>query len=568
MTIATASPPPPSAGDAEGASPLDGLSPFYRRRYLAIVAAILFVLVAELLLLRSISVTHLAEGAADGDLATTGNLIYLLSAVVAAAAALVIAGVIVLAPLLSLSLHQSYDTLYSLAKDLFADSDPNNREIAKSCRATLQRNLRIYHVLDIPYYAIWVTSTILLFVITIRLTLGDWLPTTVFHEAMSFFVVACANCGLFAAICIVYFVLIRPGVTKLDYSVRHLKAMANEQDKNALPNTRRRDTLLILLALIAVIVVIFVAVLWRPQSGKFDLSVAENSLAVATAPLFIVDERNLMGEAEVRLQQIPFASGRLALDALLAGQADVATAAETPVLLASLNRPDIRILMTIAESPLRVIALKSSGIGSPGDLKGKRVAVVVGASSEFYLERLLAKHGLTMRDVAIINMQPPDMGAALRNKDIDAISIWEPHAQRAEDLVSGDSIAFEDQAVYLERFNLVTTQAMLEDQEKREGIRRLLASMIVASSELEKDQSAALRTVSDRVNIAPTDLAVIWPRFAFPANLSISPLTVTLHEVELWDSAAKGRSPRPVAELRELIDEALLSDVEKQRVSR
>jgi NitT/TauT family transport system substrate-binding protein len=76
---------------------------------------------------------------------------------------------------------------------------------------------------------------------------------------------------------------------------------------------------------------------------------------------------------------------------------------------------------------------KDSTIYSIKDLKGKRVAVPNRYSNQYLvLFRGLRDAGLSIKDLNIVEMPPPDMAAALYAKAIDAITSGEPFMAQTE----------------------------------------------------------------------------------------------------------------------------------------
>ena len=69
---------------------------------------------------------------------------------------------------------------------------------------------------------------------------------------------------------------------------------------------------------------------------------------------------------------------------------------------------------------------KASGIKSPADFKGKKVATPFGSTSHFRLLGFLKTHGLTQRDVTVLDMKPPAIVAAWSRGEIDAAYVWSP----------------------------------------------------------------------------------------------------------------------------------------------
>ncbi|HSS48299.1 MAG TPA: ABC transporter substrate-binding protein [Thermoanaerobaculia bacterium] len=70
---------------------------------------------------------------------------------------------------------------------------------------------------------------------------------------------------------------------------------------------------------------------------------------------------------------------------------------------------------------------KTSGIWSVQDLRGKRVAIPNRFSNQhLLLRKALEDRGMSIKDVQMIEMPPPDMPAALYSKSVDAITAGEP----------------------------------------------------------------------------------------------------------------------------------------------
>ena len=505
-----------------------------------------------------------------GDRTTTANYLYMLSAVVAAAGALLQAGVIALAPILSLSLHQSYDALFSFIRTVRSDtvrSDVEQRgdknvddknALVDRCINTLRGYRKAYRWLNPVYYGIWILTCVHLFIFTSRMVRRPWLGEGVMHEAMAFFVTSCVLCLLFAGVSVAFFFLIKPGTTKLDYYTRYF---IMEENLSPLPHESKRakQVLIGLLLFLPIAALVTIAIIREPKPKK--LSVAINSLAVATAPVFVAADPaiGVLRRNGLDYSEIPFAAGRLALDALTGGNVDLATVAETPLVLASVNRPDLRVVATIAKSQFRVVALRSAGISAVSDLKGKRVACLVGSSSEYFLWRLLASGELAMADVTLTNLQPPDMVNALRRRDVDAISIWEPHAQRAIDGVGADSNVFDSRGLYTEYFNVVSTVAVLKDEAKRRAISEFLSALTDAARKMRGDAPQAWRVIGARLSMDPRELEGIWSRFSFEIGLPTEALVEAMQGVEGWDAAARRRQKRSPGDLRRLLDDSFVA---------
>ena len=109
------------------------------------------------------------------------------------------------------------------------------------------------------------------------------------------------------------------------------------------------------------------------------------------------------------------------IPAVMSGEADVATNAETQLLRQSVDDPDLRVIFTVAESFYRIVARKSAGIRNVASLKGKRITTPRNTSAHYYLVKMLETAHLTEADVTIVPITPlTDMSVALKDGRVDA----------------------------------------------------------------------------------------------------------------------------------------------------
>ncbi len=121
-----------------------------------------------------------------------------------------------------------------------------------------------------------------------------------------------------------------------------------------------------------------------------------------------------------------YQTGALAVEDLVAGKVDVATAAEFVLALQGFKRQDLRTIGTVSASDnCEVIARRDRGIGKPDDLRGKRVGVSKGTGSEFFLNVFLSFNGIRPTQIVEVPLKPAEMVAALSEGRIDAAS-WVP----------------------------------------------------------------------------------------------------------------------------------------------
>jgi NitT/TauT family transport system substrate-binding protein len=100
--------------------------------------------------------------------------------------------------------------------------------------------------------------------------------------------------------------------------------------------------------------------------------------------------------------------------------------------LADRNIP-LKIVSLGHRSGAVIMVRTDSGITQYRQLKGKRVAVPSRFAVDFlFLRRMLAKEGMTVKDVELMEMAPADMPAALYAKAVDAYCTGEPFGAAAQ----------------------------------------------------------------------------------------------------------------------------------------
>jgi len=82
-----------------------------------------------------------------------------------------------------------------------------------------------------------------------------------------------------------------------------------------------------------------------------------------------------------------------------------------------------------------------SPIHSLAELKGRRIALQKGSSSNFLLLAVLQKAGLKLDDIRPVYLAPADARAAFENGDVDAWIVWDPYYAAAQKALSVRTLA-------------------------------------------------------------------------------------------------------------------------------
>lgn len=211
-------------------------------------------------------------------------------------------------------------------------------------------------------------------------------------------------------------------------------------------------------------------------------------------------------------------SGATSMGALLSGKADVAVAAEFVGVVNMLKSRDLRILASVSNHQVfRVIARRDRGISVPSDLKGREIGVTKRTVGEFYLSRFLTANGLGPNDTKLVDLNPTDMTAWLKDGRLDAIIIFEPHAYAIEKDLSNRVVAWPAQRGLDTMALVYSTQSFTE--RSPELISKYLRSILMADRFLKTDEAAARAIIAKALNYDASYEAYIWPKFNFSIGL-------------------------------------------------
>lgn len=292
--------------------------------------------------------------------------------------------------------------------------------------------------------------------------------------------------------------------------------------------------------------------LGAPLAAGAQLRVAGNTSTLELAPV-------LLAARELGAERLVVRNG--GIPALFESDAaDLATNAETQALRQSVDHPDLRVILTVAEGFYRVVARRSAGVRVLKDLRGKRIATAPSTSSAYYLFKTLATAGLTPADVTIVPLSPLSrMPPALAAREIDALTIWEPEIQRAADLVGADAIEFQDRRVYREIFGLYAKASSLADSAKRREIVWFVGALLRASARVRERPSDVWPLVSASTGYDTALIEKAWHHEGYPGTLATDLLDVMVDE-DVYLAPERNRTPRARAELAKLIDDSVLRD--------
>jgi ABC-type nitrate/sulfonate/bicarbonate transport system substrate-binding protein len=196
-----------------------------------------------------------------------------------------------------------------------------------------------------------------------------------------------------------------------------------------------------------------------PRGATAQRKLQKMDIFIGTTPHFgnvIVGAQKGFFEKEgLPVEITNFASGSIAADAFRTGSGSILVAGDLPS-IRLWQQGFVGICPQANYEELSVIVSRNT-IKKPGDMKGKKVGVLMGSTSEFFAKLYLASGGMKPTDIDMINLRPAEMVTGLTRGDIDAFVIWQPFGWRAVAAVKDAHILATGRG-YFHEWEAVTTR--------------------------------------------------------------------------------------------------------------
>lgn len=275
--------------------------------------------------------------------------------------------------------------------------------------------------------------------------------------------------------------------------------------------------------------------MWSHAGVAADKVVLFQNLSPISGVTIVAAAKGVFAKHGLDVEVRNVTSGKLALDALIGGSAQLATVAETPVMRAGVAGQEIAIIATMeaSDNDVQFLTRADRSIKTLADLKGKKIATAVGTSAEYMVYSALQTQGLKMSDVAILNLRPQDMAGALERGDIDVYAIWEPHIHNGKKLLAAGAVELPAKGIYVETFSIVG----MRDYLKKNGdiAQRFIKALIEAEGLIASNKDEAVKIIAQAVQMDAGTMASIWSNYQYKVALDASILTLMKKQAD-WDA--------------------------------
>ena len=296
---------------------------------------------------------------------------------------------------------------------------------------------------------------------------------------------------------------------------------------------------------------------------------APRVLAIADLPAFasalIAEAEGFYAAEGLDLKIIHCVNGLRCLKHLLDGEAQLATVADTPIVMAVHGGAKFDIIATIAVARHnRFVARADKGIRSLADLKGKRIGYVKGTSGHYFTDTFLLMNGIDQSAVTMVPLSATEVVDSLVNGDIDAAGLYQPHGYLAMQRLGANAVQPASSRAYPVTLNLVASvgPSRIADAE----LVKVLRALRHANRFIEQQPERARALIAAKLKLDATLLAAIWGDKDFAVELS-QPLITTLEAESRWAVREGLVSQRAMPDFLDMIKPAALQSLDRRAVT-
>lgn len=269
------------------------------------------------------------------------------------------------------------------------------------------------------------------------------------------------------------------------------------------------------------------------------------TLAVADlpgfAPALVAEAQGYYAAEGLDLKLLHCVNGFRCLKHLLAGEAQIATVAETPLVMAAHAGARFDIVATFGVSrEYRLVARADRGIRSIADLKGRRIGYIQGTSLLYFAQTLLTLDGVDPATVTLVPLAAGTHVDSLVRGDVDAGAFYHPHVGQVLQRLGGNAVLPDRSRSILVTFNLVSAGA--PEPVADEDLRKLLRALRRACDFIDTQPDKARALLADVLKTDTAALAAIWDDYRF--RLALDQTLINMLESQSRWAVREGLVPQ------------------------
>jgi NitT/TauT family transport system substrate-binding protein len=266
----------------------------------------------------------------------------------------------------------------------------------------------------------------------------------------------------------------------------------------------------------------FLSVLSAPIAAPAGELAIASTPSASSLPIDIAFAHGYFAAEGVRVRPVECTSGPRCMGQLFERAVQFAAVSELPVVFNSFDRADYAIVATLVTSTrnINLIGRKSAGITGPQGLLGKKIGVIVGSSSHYFLDAYLLFHGIDPRQVRVVALQSENMPGAIESRQVDALAGYSRHTGPVAKALGNDAVVLENPRIYTDSYNLIVDRRTLSERE--DDVVKVLRALARAQQFIAAHPQRAKEILGARARLDPAFVEAIFPGFNYRLSLNQS----------------------------------------------
>jgi NitT/TauT family transport system substrate-binding protein len=186
-------------------------------------------------------------------------------------------------------------------------------------------------------------------------------------------------------------------------------------------------------------------------------------------------------------------------------------------------------------------SLVARDIDNLDGLKGKKIGIAKGTGSEIYWNSLVAKDHLNAADYTIVDIEAPEMVAAIERGDIDAFAVWEPWPTRTVLSIKGTKILVGSKGLIQNRNFIYMNRGWIE--KNKDTAIAFIKSLVEANDMINGEREKATAIVSKFLSMPPELTKELMPKLEFDMYWHDATLEAIDASVALLQKQGKMKGP-------------------------
>ncbi|MFC6171629.1 ABC transporter substrate-binding protein [Loigolactobacillus jiayinensis] len=183
------------------------------------------------------------------------------------------------------------------------------------------------------------------------------------------------------------------------------------------------------------------------NSSKTTVKIGYMANASSVALAAIADQAGYYEQQGITVKMIAFTDGPAIISALNSGSIDIGNIGAGAHTAVAQGKAKVFLFDGLSTSD-EIIGSKKAGTTSIKSLKGKKVAVISGTTSQQILDTALKSAGMTEDDVTLVNVSANNLANAMISGKVDAVAGWAPGTTKIKSKLGSDAVTIASDSDY------------------------------------------------------------------------------------------------------------------------